>query len=163
MSIGLRSWQVAAAAGLNLQTLRYYERRGLLEKPACSPGGGHWLYPPESVALVQLIKAAQRLGFTLDGVAELVEAGRHRHGRRAGGLQARAAGKRAEIEAKIADPAACADNVSCPMPFGELASSVPAGEPGQDSRAAGRSNADRQGTGASAAATGRRLQAQSAG
>ena len=36
---GLRSGQVAAAAGVNLQTLRYYERRGLLEEPDRSLGG----------------------------------------------------------------------------------------------------------------------------
>ena len=40
---GLRSGEVAAAAGVNLQTLRYYERRGLLEKPDRSLGG-HRLY-----------------------------------------------------------------------------------------------------------------------
>ncbi|MEV6413580.1 MerR family DNA-binding transcriptional regulator [Kribbella sp. NPDC051718] len=36
---GLRSGQVADAAGVNLQTLRYYERRGLLAEPGWSPGG----------------------------------------------------------------------------------------------------------------------------
>jgi hypothetical protein len=41
---GLRSSQVAAAAGVNQQTLRYYERRGLLAEPERSPGG-HRLYP----------------------------------------------------------------------------------------------------------------------
>ncbi|WP_243707317.1 MerR family DNA-binding transcriptional regulator [Micromonospora sp. KC606] len=47
---GLRSSQIATAAGVNLQTLRYYERRGLLAEPQRSLGG-HRLYPPESVAL----------------------------------------------------------------------------------------------------------------
>ena len=42
---GLRSGQVAAAAGVNIETLRYYERRGLLAEPDRSPGG-HRLYPP---------------------------------------------------------------------------------------------------------------------
>lgn len=74
MSTELRSGQVSAAAGVNVQTLRYYERRGLLEEPARTPGG-HRLYPAESVDVLRVIKAAQRLGFTLDEVADLVEAG----------------------------------------------------------------------------------------
>lgn len=136
--VGLRSGQVAAAAGVNVQTLRYYERRGLLEAPARSLGG-HRLYPAESVVVLRIIKAAQRLGFTLEEVAELVEVGSHRHGRHASGLQEHAAGKLAEIEARIADLgvirdalraalaagcddlAACAEAACCPLPFAELA------------------------------------------
>jgi MerR family mercuric resistance operon transcriptional regulator len=78
---GLRSSQVARAAGVNSQTLRYYERRGLLAEPDRSLGG-HRLYPPEAVTVLRVIKAAQRLGFTLDEVAELLDTGRHRHTRR---------------------------------------------------------------------------------
>jgi DNA-binding transcriptional MerR regulator len=66
---GLRSGELAAAAGVNLQTLRYYERRGLLAEPARTPGG-HRLYPADTVTLLGVIKAAQRLGFTLDEVAD---------------------------------------------------------------------------------------------
>ncbi len=75
---GLRSGQVAAAADVNVETLRYYERRGLLTEPLRSPGG-HRLYPAETITVLRVIKAAQRLGFTLDEVAELLEVGRHRH------------------------------------------------------------------------------------
>ena len=53
----LRSGQVAEQAGVNLQTLRYYERRGLIAEPARSPGG-HRAYPPEAVTLPTVIKAA---------------------------------------------------------------------------------------------------------
>ncbi|MFD5268863.1 MerR family transcriptional regulator [Streptomyces sp. NPDC058335] len=80
MSAGLRSGQVAEAAGVNIQTLRYYERRGLLAEPERS-NGGHRLYGEDAVTALRVIKAAQRLGFTLEEVAELPEAGRHRHGR----------------------------------------------------------------------------------
>lgn len=59
----LRSGQLAAAAGIGLQTLRYYERRGLLAEPERTPGG-HRLYPAEAVTLLRVIKIAQRLGFT---------------------------------------------------------------------------------------------------
>ncbi|MCX4632946.1 MerR family transcriptional regulator [Streptomyces sp. NBC_01443] len=70
MSTGLRSGQVAEAAGVNIQTLRYYERRGLLAEPERS-NGGHRLYGEDAVTALRVIKAAQRLGFTLDEVAEL--------------------------------------------------------------------------------------------
>jgi MerR family mercuric resistance operon transcriptional regulator len=136
---GLRSGQVAGAAGVNPQTLRYYERRGLLAEPHRSLGG-HRLYPAEAVTVLRVIKAAQRLGFTLDEVAGLLDAGRHRHGRRPGaGLRAHAKTKLAEVEAKIADlnviadslraavEAGCDDLVTCagqpccPIPFAAIA------------------------------------------
>lgn len=133
----MRSGQVAEAAGVNLQTLRYYERRGLLAEPERSLGG-HRLYPPEAVTVLKVIKAAQRLGFTLSEVAELLEAGSSR-GRADGGLQQRAASKLAEVEARIADLytirtalaealdagcddlAACVSSRGCPLPFASLA------------------------------------------
>ncbi|MFE5814875.1 MerR family transcriptional regulator [Streptomyces sp. NPDC056479] len=134
----LRSGQVAEAAGVNPQTLRYYERRGLLPEPQRS-NGGHRMYPPHAVTTLRVIKAAQRLGFTLDEVAELLEAGAHRHGRGEAGLQQRARQKIDEIDAKIADLdvirasltealaagcddlAVCTTSPSCPLPFAELA------------------------------------------
>ena len=138
MNDGLRSGELAAAARVNVQTLRYYERRGLLAEPDRTLGG-HRLYAPETVTVLRVIKAAQRLGFTLDDVAELVQTGRHRHGRgRMDGLQARAAAKLAEVEARLADltvirdtlraatEAGCDDLMSCaaaedcPLPFAEL-------------------------------------------
>ncbi len=131
---GLRSGQVARAAGVNPQTLRYYERRGLLAEPDRSLGG-HRLYPEHAVTVLKVIKAAQRLGFTLDEVADLLGAGRHRHGHRPdSGLQAQARAKLTEIEAKIADLqviagtlraavdagcddlVTCADQPCCPIP-----------------------------------------------
>jgi MerR family transcriptional regulator, mercuric resistance operon regulatory protein len=49
----LRSGQLAAAAGVNPQTLRHYERRGLLAEPDRSLGG-HRLYPPEAVTALRV-------------------------------------------------------------------------------------------------------------
>jgi MerR family mercuric resistance operon transcriptional regulator len=140
---GLRSSQVAAAAGVNPQTLRYYERRGLLAEPDRSLGG-HRLYPEQAVTVLKVIKAAQRLGFTLDEVADLLEAGQHRHGRRRdAGLQERALAKLAEVEAKITDLqviagtlraavdagcddlVACAEQPCCPIPFATIAVGAP--------------------------------------
>ncbi|MGC4897130.1 MerR family DNA-binding transcriptional regulator [Micromonospora sp. DT31] len=57
----LRSGQLADAVGVTVQTLRYYERRGLLAEPRRSPGG-HRLYPAETVTLLRVVKAAQRPG-----------------------------------------------------------------------------------------------------
>jgi MerR family mercuric resistance operon transcriptional regulator len=100
---GLRSGQVAQAAGVNRQTLRYYERRGLLAEPDRTLGG-HRLYPPQAVTVLRVIKAAQRLGFTLEEVADLLVAGRHRHGGpRDVGLQAQATAKLGEVEKRIED------------------------------------------------------------
>ena len=142
MSGGLRSGELATAAGVNVQTLRYYERRGLLEEPDRTLGG-HRVYPAETVTVLRVIKAAQRLGFTLDDVAELLEAGQHQHrGRVKEGLQARAAAKLAEVEAKLADLAvirdtlraaleagcddlmACAGSECCPLPFVQLSTAA---------------------------------------
>jgi DNA-binding transcriptional MerR regulator len=138
MNQGLRSGELATAAGVNPQTLRYYERRGLLAEPDRTLGG-HRMYPPETVTVLRVIKAAQRLGFTLDDVAELLEAGRHHHGRRVkDGLQAHAAAKLAEVESKLADLTiirdtlraalaagcddlmTCAETDCCPLPFVDL-------------------------------------------
>ncbi|MDP9792856.1 DNA-binding transcriptional MerR regulator [Catenuloplanes nepalensis] len=133
----LRSGQLAGAAGVNPQTLRYYERRGLLPEPQRSPGG-HRLYPGETVTTLKVIKAAQRLGFTLDEVAGLLAAGNHRHRGPAAGLRSHARVKLAEVETRIADLTvmastlraalaagcedliACADHPHCPIPFAAL-------------------------------------------
>ncbi|GAA0470499.1 MerR family transcriptional regulator [Paractinoplanes deccanensis] len=145
---GLRSSQLAEAAGVNLQTLRYYERRGLLAEPERSLGG-HRLYPASAVTVLKVIKAAQRLGFTLAEVADLLSAGSHPDDtglrQHAGteladdaGLRGRARAKLTEVEAKIADleviagtlraavDAGCDDLVTCageprcPIPFATM-------------------------------------------
>jgi len=140
MTPGLRSGQVAAAARVNRQTLRYYERRGLIVEPDRTLGG-HRLYPQSTVQRLRVIKAAQRLGFTLEEAADLLAVGAHRHGRRAAdsGLRVRAEDKLAEVEQKILDLGVirdtlraavaagcddlmtCAESPSCPLPFSELA------------------------------------------
>src|SRR5215218_6144587 len=114
----MRSAQLACAAGVNQQTVRYYERRGLLAEPARSPGG-HRLYPPEAVTVLRVVKAAQRLGFTLDEVAELLELGKHRHAKRVdAGLQQRAREKLVEVEERIADLITIRDNLTSALDAG---------------------------------------------
>ncbi|MGH9098293.1 MAG: MerR family transcriptional regulator, partial [Acidimicrobiales bacterium] len=63
----MRSSEVATEAGVNVQTLRYYERRGLLPSPA-RLASGYWAYGPEAVRTVRFAKAAQGLGFSLTEV-----------------------------------------------------------------------------------------------
>ena len=63
--------QVAAAAAVNVQTLRYYERVGLLPRPA-RRASGYRTYTRETVRRVRFIKRAQELGFTLGEVADLL-------------------------------------------------------------------------------------------
>ena len=122
---------------MNVETLRYYERRGIIPEPDRSLGG-HRLYPEETVTTLRVIKAAQNLGFTLDEVAELLEAGRHRHGDGGGGPQSRTEAKLAEVDQKIADLQViraslvaardagcddlvqCAESDCCPIPFVQI-------------------------------------------
>ena len=56
---------VARAAAVNVETIRYYQRRGLLDEPE-KPLGGHRRYADSAVGRVSFIKRAQQLGFTLD-------------------------------------------------------------------------------------------------
>lgn len=61
----------AAAAGVHVETIRYYQRKGLLSEPD-RHGGSIRRYGDADVARVTFIKAAQRLGFSLDEIAGLL-------------------------------------------------------------------------------------------
>jgi DNA-binding transcriptional MerR regulator len=131
----LRSGELARAAGVNVQTLRYYERRGLLPEPRRSLGG-HREYDQDAVTVLRVIRGLARLGFTLAEIAELIDVGSHRGPRP--GLREAATAKIAEVDAKIEhlsrvraalaavvgaecnDLAACSCDPACPIPFTEL-------------------------------------------
>jgi Hg(II)-responsive transcriptional regulator len=66
---------LARAAGVNVETIRFYERRGLLSKPP-KPEEGYRRYPSDAVKQVKFIKGAQRLGFSLKEIADLLVLGR---------------------------------------------------------------------------------------
>lgn len=70
----------AAAAGVNVETVRYYQRKGLLSEPD-KPYGSIRRYGDADVARVKFVKAAQRLGFSLDEIASLLilDDGAHCH------------------------------------------------------------------------------------
>ena len=67
----MRIGKASREAGVNVQTLRYYERRGLLPKTG-RLASGYREYDPATVALVRFIKNAQELGFTLNEISELI-------------------------------------------------------------------------------------------
>ena len=67
----LTTSQLANSAGVNVETLRYYERRGLLPEPP-RRASGYRQYSQDDVARIQFIKRAKELGFTLQEVQELL-------------------------------------------------------------------------------------------
>lgn len=62
----------ARAAGVKVETIRFYQRKGLLSEPV-RPIGGIRRYGPADVGRVKFVKSAQRLGFNLDEVAQLLK------------------------------------------------------------------------------------------
>lgn len=68
----MRSAEVAHAAGVNPQTLRYYQRRGLLAEPD-RLDSGYRSWDDTAVRTVRFVKHAQQLGFSLEEIASLLE------------------------------------------------------------------------------------------
>jgi DNA-binding transcriptional MerR regulator len=91
--------EVAARAGVHVETLRYYERRGLLPAPNREPSG-HRRYSEDTVRFLRAIKEAQAVGFTLSEVAEYLGAARRSGSSEA--LRVRMAAKIDEIDGRIA-------------------------------------------------------------
>lgn len=92
---------LAKRAGVNVQTIRYYERIGVLPKPGRAKGG-YRRYGDDAVARLRFIRRAARLGFTLTETKELL-ALRARNGAPCGAVLARAEEKLATIERKLAE------------------------------------------------------------
>jgi len=67
----VRTSEVAAQAQVNVETLRYYERRGLLRKPERTKSG-YRAYTVDAVRVVRFVKRAQNLGFSLNDAQELL-------------------------------------------------------------------------------------------
>ena len=96
----MRVGEVADRAGVNVETLRYYERRGLLPEPERTPSG-HRRYDEDTVRFLRAIKEAQAVGFTLAEIAEYLRAAR-RSAAPSEELRIRAAAKIDQIDARIA-------------------------------------------------------------
>ncbi len=123
----MRIGDVATRAGVNPQTLRYYERRGILGEPKRSPAG-YREYPSDTVRLIRFIKRAQELGFTLTEIEELITL-RQPTPKRRGKVRELAAAKMKDIDEKLArlqamrsalytlveDCACGAETLTCPI------------------------------------------------
>ena len=90
---------LAREAGVNLETVRFYERRGLLPKPPRS-ASGYRLFPAEATRRLRFIRRAQELGFSLSEIRELLTL-RVSRDTTSAEIRARAEAKIADIEAKI--------------------------------------------------------------
>jgi len=97
----MRAGEVAERAGVNVETLRYYERRGLLPEPGRTPNG-HRDYGEETVRFVRAVKEAQELGFSLAEIEEYVRVTRSGRVAASEELRVRTAAKIDEIDARIA-------------------------------------------------------------
>lgn len=97
---GLTIGRVARDAGLAIDTVRYYEREGLLQKPARTPAG-YRQYAPDAVARLRFIRQAKELGFTLSEIRELL-ALKVAPGKSCADVRARTQEKIADVEQRIA-------------------------------------------------------------
>jgi MerR family transcriptional regulator, mercuric resistance operon regulatory protein len=124
----------AEAAGVNVETIRFYQRKGLLAEPD-RPLGGIRRYGDADVTRVRFVKTAQRLGFSLDEIGELLRLEDGTHCKEASAL---AEHKLDDVRSKMADLArmesvlsalvsACHSRrgrISCPL-IGSLQKGVP--------------------------------------
>lgn len=91
---------LAKQAGVGVETVRFYERKGLIKRP--TNGTGYRQYSPDDSRRIQFVKRAQDLGFTLREIKELLELNVSPKGT-CGDLKARADAKLGEVEAKLRD------------------------------------------------------------
>jgi len=94
MTIG----KLAKQAGVTVETIRYYQRIGLLNEPTRAQGS-YRLYPPDAIGRIRFIKRAQQAGFTLKEIAELLSF----DGTHCSDVQKIAEQKCQQIEAQIKD------------------------------------------------------------
>ena len=90
---------LAKESGVNLETVRYYERRGLLPKPPRS-ASGYRLFPSDAARRLRFIRRARELGFSLKEIRELLSLRVSRRTTSAD-IRTRAEAKIVDIEAKI--------------------------------------------------------------
>ncbi len=93
--------KLAKRSGVNIETLRYYEKRNLIDPPRRSEAG-YRLYTPADILRIRFIKNAQKLGFTLKEIRELLKL-RIKINTSCDSVLRKAEHKRAEIMVKIKD------------------------------------------------------------
>ena len=96
---GMTIGQLAKAVGVNLQTVRYYERRGLVV-PMHRKESGYRIYGEEALQRLRFIRNAQQLGFTLKEIAELLSL-RVSSTARCGTVQVKALTKLEQVQHKV--------------------------------------------------------------
>ena len=96
----MRIGEVAEQAGVNVETLRYYERRGLLPEPVRTPGG-HREYGDDVVRFVRAVKEAQTLGFTLAEIEEYMALARREPSAAGETSREQLEGKLAELDERL--------------------------------------------------------------
>ena len=98
MTIG----RLARKAGVGVETIRFYERKGLIEQPRRPHNGGYRAYPEETAHRIRFIRQAQELGFSLREVQDLLSL-RADPKSDSADVRARAAAKLAEVTRKITE------------------------------------------------------------
>ena len=98
MTIG----RLARKAGVGVETIRFYERKGLIEQPPRPRDGGYRVYPEETAHRIRFIRQAQELGFSLREVQDLLSLHADPESDSAD-VRARAAAKLAEVSRKITE------------------------------------------------------------
>lgn len=101
MASGLTIGQLAKMARVNVQTIRYYERRNLLQ-PTDRKASGYRMYGGDALKRLRFIKNAQALGFTLREINDLLNL-RVSSVARCGTIQVKAQAKLRQVEAKARD------------------------------------------------------------
>lgn len=98
----MRISEVAREAGVGVETVRFYEQRGLIARPPKPRNGGYRDYPDACVRRIRFVRRAQQLGFSLAEISELLEL--ESDGKSACvDVRRRAEAKRDEVTAKIGD------------------------------------------------------------
>lgn len=97
MTIG----QVAKKTNVGIETIRFYERKGIIDKPPRTDSG-YRQYPIETIDRIRFIKLAKELGFTLKDISELLEL-KISNKSSCGPVKRKAETKLTEIESKISD------------------------------------------------------------
>jgi len=93
--------KAAKLAGVGIETIRFYERKGLIERPAKPGIGGYRAYPQKTIEKIRFIRQAQELGFSLKEIDELLSL-HSDPGADCSNVQQQAIIKLAEVDAKIA-------------------------------------------------------------
>ncbi|MEE9301503.1 MAG: MerR family transcriptional regulator [Alphaproteobacteria bacterium] len=96
----MRIGEVADGAGVGVETVRFYEQRGLIGRPPRPNDGGYRIYPEETVRRIRFVRSAQQLGFSLGEILDLLDL-KAGPDARCIDVRARARAKLVEVELKI--------------------------------------------------------------